>query len=366
MTTKSPYSLAGGNVAITATTEGQLKPPSQLGQGGFDQAVVANNSPWIATFISASGMTSVQPFSVAIVLVDLSQVLTYQMSLPAGGSSAAPAFSYLQVDWYAAGNPAPIGSYPYSLPIPTININTIVNPPPPPVTELLLTTVPTGTSTVTVTLPNTIETLVLLTPHSPNATVVIQGTTTGYDYPVIQVEGAYLWWADVSSVADPQVTITFTGLAAGTWYVLADIAPRLTGTQDFADGTVGLAAPGMAVQLGARDAALDLQALKVNAAGELEVTGGSAAPVLVGVNQVTVGATPTLIAAANPTRTGLTIYNPSSTVNAIPGIVWLGGAAVTTADGDILEPTESVTYGEPGAWYGITSGGSLIVSYEDE
>jgi hypothetical protein len=362
MTAKSPYSLAGGNVAITATTEGQLKPPSQLGQGGFDQAVIANNSPWIATFISASGMTSVQPFSVAIVLVDLSQVLTYQMSLPAGGSSTAPAFSYLQVDWYAAGNPAPIGSYPYSLPIPTININTIVNPSPPPIVEVILTPggVPSGTSTVSVIVPNTIETLVMVTPSSPTATCTVQGLTTGYDYPVVQVEGGYVWWAAISSVLEPAgFSITFVGLSAGTWYVCGDIAPRLTGTQDFADGTLATAAPGMGTQIAGRDASQNLVAVRMTANSLLEVaTCASNAPTY---GQVAVLATATNVGSTRAGRTALTIHNLAANT-----VVYIGDASVTTTNGFALEPGHSVTQAAPTQWCAIAAAPGNTISYTDE
>jgi hypothetical protein len=267
--------------------------------------------------------------------------------------------SYISTTWYLPTDNIS-ESYPVALPIPTINVNTIINPAPPPVTELLLATVPSGTLTATVTVPNTIETLVMVTPSSPTATCRVTGDTSGYDYPVIQVEGGYVWWSDVSSVIDPTVTITFVGLSAGIWYVLADISPRLTGTQDFADGTLGTAAPGMGVQIAGRDASQDLVPARMTANNLLEVaTCASNAPT---TGQVTVTGSATAIGATRAGRTGLTIYNPIGS----GGTVYLGGASVTDTTGDILEPSESVTYSAPTQWYGCTAGGSVTVSYEDE
>jgi hypothetical protein len=79
-------------------------------------------------------------------------------------------------------------------------------------------------------------------------------------------------------------------------------------------------------------------------------------------DQVTVTGAATAIGAARANRSGITVYNPVGS----GGTVYLGDHTVTAATGDILEPGESVTYGSPIAWYGITTGGSVLVSYEDE
>ena len=154
--TANPYAVAGGAVAVTATSTGQLTPPAPAGQGGYNFATVSNASPWFCTVVGAAGTNTLQPFTADIIPVSLGQLLSYTMSTPPGGSSTAISNqpTYIQVNWFAAGNAPPVGIYPVALPIPTINIDTIINPPPPPVTELLLATVPTGTSMVTVTLPN--------------------------------------------------------------------------------------------------------------------------------------------------------------------------------------------------------------------
>jgi len=90
--------------------------------------------------------------------------------------------------------------------------------------------------------------------------------------------------------------------------------------------------------------------------------------------EVVVTGSRTLICAANSKRTGLTIYQPSASEQTLLGTgaatVFLGDVTVTVpggaAPGDVLEATESVTYAEVGAWYGITRGGSVTVSFEDE
>ena len=351
---------SGGPYPVAAGTTLNLLPPQATGVY-FSLVAIWNLSPFIGSLMIGGDQYFVQPF-----MADAYQVPTPGQPLPvtflqAPNGLALPVpgqNSYITTTWYLPTDTIS-ESYPVALPLPTINIDTIINPPPPPVTELLLATVPTGTSTVTVTLPNTIETLVLLTPHSPTATVVIQGTTTGYDYPVIQVEGAYLWWADVSSVADPQVTITFTGLAAGTWYVLADIAPRLTGTQDFADGTLGLAAPGMGVQISGRDSGQNLVAARMTAHSLLEVaTCASNAPTY---GQVPVLTTPTNIGSTRADRTSLVIHNLSTNT-----IVYLGDSSVTTATGFQLEPGHSVTQSAPIQWCAIAAATGNTISYTDE
>ena len=137
-----------------------------------------------------------------------------------------------------------------------LNVNTIVNPAPPPVVEHLLATVPNGTLTATVTIPDTIFTLKIVAPPVANNTCTITGTTTGYKYPVKEVLGGYEWWADITEPVDPQVNITFSALGVGPWYIIGDLSTRMAATQDFADGIIGQIAPGSAIQLGARDVSL--------------------------------------------------------------------------------------------------------------
>ena len=355
---------SGGPYPVAAGVTLDLLPPQATGVY-YSLVAIWNLSPFIGSLMVGGDQYFVQPF-----MADAYGVPTPGQPLPitflqAPNGLALPVpgqNSYVTTTWYLPTDTIS-ESYPVALPIPTINIDTIVNPPPPPIVEVILTPggVPSGTSTVSVIVPNTIETLVMVTPSSPTATCTVQGLTTGYDYPVVQVEGGYVWWAAISSVLEPAgFSITFVGLSAGTWYVCGDIAPRLIGTQDFADGTLATAAPGMAVQIGGRDASNNLVPAHLTGNNLLEVaTCASNAPT---TGQVTVTGSATAIGTARAGRTGLTIYNPIAS----SGPVYLGGAGVTIGTGDILEPSESVTYSAPTAWFGITGGASIVVSYEDE
>ena len=75
--------------------------------------------------------------------------------------------------------------------------------------------------------------------------------------------------------------------------------------------------------------------------------------------QVTVAATPTLIAPARPGRSAITIVQEGTTV------VRLGGANVTTSNGVPLAGTQysSFTIDGGGAVYGIVATGTQLVSY---
>jgi hypothetical protein len=115
--TANPYAVAGGAVAVTATSTGQLTPPAPAGQGGYNFATVSNASPWLCTVVGAAGTSTLQPFTADVIPVSLGQLLSYTMSIPPGGSgttvSAQP--TYIQADWFAAGNAPPVGTYPISL-----------------------------------------------------------------------------------------------------------------------------------------------------------------------------------------------------------------------------------------------------------
>ncbi len=243
-----------------------------------------------------------------------------------------------------------------------LNVNTIVNPAPPPVVEDLLATVPNGTLTATVTIPDTIFTLKIVAPQVANNTCTIVGVTTGYDYPVKEVLGGYEWWADITEPVDSQVTITFSALGTGDWYVIGDLATRMAATQDFADGIVGQIAPGAAIQLGARDVNNYIAALRSTSFNGLKVAlSASSSPT---TGQFTPTGTAAVIAPARIDRTALTIHNLSTS-----GLVLhIGDASVTDNTGFALEPGHSITLTSPIAWYGITGGGSSpgIISWVDE
>ena len=75
--------------------------------------------------------------------------------------------------------------------------------------------------------------------------------------------------------------------------------------------------------------------------------------------QVSVGASATLIVAANHDRSGLVITNLGTTD------VYIGLAGVTTSTGHLLPGTKgaSVAFSTTLAVYGITGGGEQSVSY---
>ena len=251
-----------------------------------------------------------------------------------------------------------------------LNVNTIVNPAPPPVVEQLLATVPNGTLTATVTIPNTIFTLKIVAPQVANNTCTIVGTTTGYDYPVKEVLGGYEWWADITEPVDPSVTITFSALGTGPWYIIGDLSTRMTATQDFADGIIGQIAPGAAMQLGARDTGNIIQALKVDASGALEVTGGvvvnptpspnpTTGQLVIGFNVIKT------IVPARPQRSCCTIKADIANTDYVSvGFNYNGNLDKT--NGYKLWPGEFICISNPLEIYGITSVADCTVSFEDE
>lgn len=110
--------------------------------------------------------------------------------------------------------------------------------------------------------------------------------------------------------------------------------------------------------IGLPDASGSSYQADVNSLGDLLVavatsTGG----VLNATGQVSVGSTATLIIAAN-TRQGVLITNPSATVT-----VFIGGAGVTTGNGQELLPLQSITLPVVSAVYGIVATGTQTVSY---
>ena len=118
-----------------------------------------------------------------------------------------------------------------------------------------------------------------------------------------------------------------------------------TSTIDAADGFTGSSAPLYAIQTGGQDANGSLQANKINY-------------IMNQTNQVSVGASPTLIIAANATRAGVLITNPSASVT-----VYLGGASVSTSIGQILSSGNSITLPVSSAIYGIVASSTQTVSF---
>jgi len=352
---------SAGPFAVAVGTTLNLQAPQASGVY-YSVVAIWNLSPFIGQLMVGGDQFFVQPF-----MADAYMVPTPGQPLPVTFTQAPNGLalpvpgqnSYITTTWYLPTDNIS-DSYPVALPLPTINIDTIVNPPPPPIVEDMLATVPSGTSTVSVIVPNTLETLVMVTPSSPTATCVVQGLTTGYDYPVVQVEGGFVWWAAISSVLEPAgFKITFVGLSAGTWYVCGDIAPRLIGTQDFADGTLATAAPGMGVQIAGRDASQNLVAARMTANSLLEVaTCASNAPTY---GQVAVLTTATNIGSTRAGRTALNIHNPTGNTT-----VYIGDSSVTTGNGYQLEAGHSVTQAAPIQWCAIAAAGGNTISYTDE
>lgn len=98
----------------------------------------------------------------------------------------------------------------------------------------------------------------------------------------------------------------------------------------------------------------------VDSSNRLQVAvGTSPGGVLNGTGQVSLGVTATLILAAN-TRQGVVITNPSSTVT-----VYVGGSGVTTSNGQIVPPLQSVTLPVVSAVYGCVASNTQTVSYAE-
>jgi hypothetical protein len=100
-------------VAVTAASSGQITPP----QGGaYAWTVVSNASPWTMTLSTAQGSKTLLPYT-SDICVPTSSGMSFVMSVPPGGTSAAPATAVAcyQVDWFLAGGSPPPGTFPVSL-----------------------------------------------------------------------------------------------------------------------------------------------------------------------------------------------------------------------------------------------------------
>jgi hypothetical protein len=98
----------------------------------------------------------------------------------------------------------------------------------------------------------------------------------------------------------------------------------------------------------------------VDASNRLQVAvATSPGGVLNGTGQVSLGTSATLIIAAG-TRQGVVITNPSSTVT-----IYVGGSGVTTSNGQIVPPLQSVTLPVVSAVYGVVVSSTQTVSYAE-
>lgn len=114
---------------------------------------------------------------------------------------------------------------------------------------------------------------------------------------------------------------------------------------DASDGLVGQPAPLYASQTGVVD-------------GNVNLVAAQKAYALNATNQVSVGTGATLIIAANASRAGVLVTNPSSSVS-----VYVGGSGVTTGNGQILSPSQSISIPTVSAVYGIVASSTQTVSY---
>jgi hypothetical protein len=117
-------------------------------------------------------------------------------------------------------------------------------------------------------------------------------------------------------------------------------------------------APSSSTQVGTLDAGGKLQAVSATNPVPVTVGAGSYVPALNATNQILVASGPTLIIASNASRQGVLITNPSATV-----MVYIGISTVTTTDGAILGPGQSITIPVTSEIYGVVATGTQVVSY---
>lgn len=100
-------------------------------------------------------------------------------------------------------------------------------------TQVLLGTYPHTSTTETVTVPANTETLIVVfNGESALPPPTVQGVSSGTQYPVTQVfttltdPPSRTFYAEVESAIDNEVTVTWTGLFGGEWYICSDSAAR--------------------------------------------------------------------------------------------------------------------------------------------
>jgi hypothetical protein len=354
-----PFVVPGAAVAVTATTTNLIfAPPPGLGQGGYGSAVLTNCSPWIATVNCASGSVSLQPYTADIVNVSGIQQLIVSMSVPAGSPGVPQVYTYVEVDWYAAGGGDPPGTYPISLTAQVLagllNIGTqtfeaatdVAIPVAGTYNRILnlsTLTFPAGTSlanynSAIVQLFNTVV------GSSEDGVLVAARDATGGLFYVQEV-----WIPEGTGSAT--VVLPLGGMT-GIWVNPAlnvNFIATVVLTQEVVPNPAAL---GYCSWTGA------LTPLLTNYYGQLLV-GASTVPT---TKQVAVGAVATAISTPSLYRTAMTIHVPA----AAAGPVFIGPLGVTAATGYMIEPGHSQTVASVVQWYGITGGGSITVSYVDE
>lgn len=114
---------------------------------------------------------------------------------------------------------------------------------------------------------------------------------------------------------------------------------------------------GEGIPIAVRD---DIKAVRQRLDGKVDVTERAAATIA--TNQVSVGASATLIVTANASRKRVTIVQHGTTD------VYLGGSGVTTSTGALLAGTKGnqLIFRGDDAIYGIVASGTQTVSYTEE
>jgi len=154
---------------------------------------------------------------------------------------------------------------------------------------------------------------------------------------------------NVQGLASPSVSSTITNGSItvndnqGTPNTLTNAWPHLL--TDTVNGPVAVKPPNTSV-------------LATDSSLVVAVSPNSYVPALNATNQISVANTATLIIAANASRQGVLITNPSSSVT-----VYVGTASVTTSNGAILGPSQSIFLPMTSAFYGIISSSTQTVSY---
>lgn len=174
-------------------------------------------------------------------------------------------------------------------------------------------------------------------------------------------QNAYLHKGDrPAGNPDPNYVLTMQGVSGGEPIPISPSA-SVTPTEDSADGTIGQPIGTIVILVGAKDNNGNFAPLQINSQGQLIVdSAATGVGVLNATGQVSVGNSATQIIAANTSRSGVVITNPSASTT-----IYVGTSGVTTSTGAILPPGSSLTLPVTSAVYGIVATGTQTVSYAE-
>jgi hypothetical protein len=172
-------------------------------------------------------------------------------------------------------------------------------------------------------------------------------------------QNAYLHKGDrPAGNPDSNYVLTIQGVTGGEAIPITPSA-AVVPTEDSADGTIGQPIGTVVILVGAKDNNGNYAPLQINSSGQLIVdSAATGVGLLNATGQVSVGTGSTQIIAANTSRSGVLITNPSSTVT-----VYIGNSGLTTSTGAILPPSSSLTLPVTSAIYGIVASSTQTVSY---